>query len=553
MANGAPAWTIDEAAATADTEPGPGQIASVALPASGDHSATTDAGSALPLREVVDSGSLEEPEGQSSEVGARVARNFSVLVGGQVVTWTMTLLWTLIVPRALGPVRLGILVSAQSVAGVLGIVLGMGTRNYLVRETVISRGAGPKLVGTALILRLTVSPLVGLAAVGWARIAHYGHDARLVLYLITAMTVLTLLTEPLQAAFQAIERMKYLAYADIVNKSAQTIIGIAVVLVGFRVVGIAANMAIMAGVVFVLTFWWLRPYFHIDVRTNFRLMARMTRQSMPFWAFGVFGMIYFWIDTIMLSLMTRSEVVGWYGATTSLFQTLMFLPVLVQTAWLPRLVAAFVKSRRDLATTARTPVELVLIIGVPIAMATALVADPLIPAVYGPRYAQAVPVLIVLAACVPAIYLNIILGTVLLAAKRHRVWTGVMAGAAVFNPLVNLVLIPMTEHRYHNGAIGAAISLVLTEVLMDGVFVLASRDVFDRRVIKRCALVCVASAGMGAVAYAMRPLGTAISLAAGFATLGILAAMLRIVGRHELEMVRSGLAHVRGQFAAKAT
>ena len=553
MANGAPAWTIDEAAATEDTEPGSGPIASAALHGSGDRSVTTEGESALPLREVVDLRSGEEREGQSSAVGGRVARNFGVLVGGQVVTWTMTLLWTLIVPRALGPVRLGILVSAQSVAGVLGIALGMGTRNYLVRETVISRGAGPKLVGTALILRLTFSPLVGLAAVGWAHIAHYGHDATLVLYLITAMTVLTLLTEPLQAAFQAIERMKYLAYADIVNKSAQTIIGVAVVLVGFRVVGIAANMAIMAGVVFLLMFWWLRPYFHIDIKTNFRLMARMTRQSMPYWTFGVFGMIYFWIDTIMLSLMTRSEVVGWYGATTSLFQTLMFLPVLVQTAWLPRLVAAFVKSRRDFATTARTPVELVLIIGVPIAMATALVADPLIHAVYGPRYAQAVPVMIVLAVCVPAIYLNIILGTVLLAAKRHRVWTSVMAGAAVFNPLVNLVLIPMTERRYHNGAIGAAISLVLTEVLMDGAFILASRDAFDRRVVKRCALVCLASAGMGAVAHATRPLGTPLSLAAGFATLGILAAMLRIVGRRELEMVRSGLAHVRRQLPAKAT
>ena len=44
-----------------------------------------------------------------------------------------------------------------------------------------------------------------------------------------------------------------------------------------------------------------------------------------------------------------------------------------------------------------------------------------------------------------------------------------------------------------------------------------------------------------------------MSLAAGFATLGILAAMLSIVGRQELEMVRSGLAHVRGQLAAKGT
>ena len=55
-------------------------------------------------------------------------------------------------------------------------------------------------------------------------------------------------------------------------------------------------------------------------------------------------MIYLWIDTIMLTLMTRSDVVGWYGASTQLFQTLMFLPVFVQTAWLPRLVSAFGKA-----------------------------------------------------------------------------------------------------------------------------------------------------------------------------------------------------------------
>ena len=190
-------------------------------------------------------------------------------------------------------------------------------------------------------------------------------------------------------------------------------------------------------------------------------MARMTKQSMPYWAFGVFGMIYFWIDTIMLSLMTRSEVVGWYGATTSLFQTLMFLPVLVQTAWLPRLVAAFVKSKRDLVDDGPNSGR----DGADHWSAhcdghrdRGISPDP--RGVWA-RFAQAVPVLIVLAAVCSADLSEHYPGAVLLAAKRHAVWTGVMAGAAVFNPLVNLVLIPMTEHRFHNGAIGAAISLVL--------------------------------------------------------------------------------------------
>src|SRR5579875_3302804 len=293
---------------------------------------------------------------EANEPGRRVARNLGALLGGQAITWTVTLAWTVVVPRALGPVGLGILVSAQSVSGVLGIVLGMGTRNYLVREAVIDPAEGPKLVGTALVLRLATAPLVGAAAVVWAHLAHDGRQAAIVLYLITAMTVLTLITEPLQAAFQAIERMKYLAYADIINKTAQSLIGI------------AANMAIIAVVVLVLTYWWLRSHFSVDVRTSVARMRHMARQSIAYWAFGLFGMVYFWIDTIMLSLMTRPQVVGWYGITSQLFQTLMFLPVLVQTAWLPRLVAAFTAGPRELSATARTPVVLILAISAPIAV-----------------------------------------------------------------------------------------------------------------------------------------------------------------------------------------
>ena len=58
----------------------------------------------------------------------------AVLAAAQLLTWTMTLLWTLVVPRALGPAGMGSIVTAWSVTGVLGIVLGLGTRNYLVRE-----------------------------------------------------------------------------------------------------------------------------------------------------------------------------------------------------------------------------------------------------------------------------------------------------------------------------------------------------------------------------------------------------------------------------------
>ena len=66
-----------------------------------------------------------------------VGRNVTVMAFGQLITWTMTLLWTLVVPRSLGPNGLGTIMAAWSITGIFGVVLGLGTRNYLVRESAV--------------------------------------------------------------------------------------------------------------------------------------------------------------------------------------------------------------------------------------------------------------------------------------------------------------------------------------------------------------------------------------------------------------------------------
>lgn len=487
----------------------------------------------------------DSPE-QAREDRRRVGRNLGALASGQVVTWVMTLLWTLVVPRTLGPVGLGLVVSAQSVSGVLTVVLGVGARNYLVREIVVDGDRTAELLRTAILLRLTLAPIVALAAVIWAHAAHYGHDASVVLYVITVMGILTLLAEPLQAAFQATERMKYLAYGDMINKTLQSVVGIAVVVIGFGAIGLAVNMAAAAAVVALYYGLRLRRFFRMDAKTSFRKMGTMAKQSSSYWVAWFFGYFYFWIDAIMLTLMTRSKVVGWYGATTSLFISLSFLPALVGTAWLPRLVASFAHGHRNLVKTARTPIEFIFVISVPVAAGTAMIAGPLVHAIYGPAYAHAVPVMIILAACIPSGYLNIILVQVLVAAKRQAIWSWVMVVAAVINPAMNLVLIPLTESRYHNGAIGAAISLLLTEGLMTVVgFVLVGRHVFDRHAIRRCLLATAASGAMLLVAYATHSVGTLPSLAAGACTLVLLTVALRIPTSDEIALIRSGIARVR--------
>src|SRR5919199_4778372 len=89
---------------------------------------------------------------------ASIGRNLAAMASGQLVTWTMTLAWTLVVPRLLGPAGMGLIVAAWSVTGMLATVLGFGTRNYLVRAIVVTPDDAGQLIGTGVLLRLGLAP-----------------------------------------------------------------------------------------------------------------------------------------------------------------------------------------------------------------------------------------------------------------------------------------------------------------------------------------------------------------------------------------------------------
>ena len=478
--------------------------------------------------------------------GPKMGRNFRFLASSQLITWTMTLLWTLVVPRALGPANLGTIMTAWAVTGILGVILGLGTRNYLVRESVTKPDAAPQLIGTALVLRVVLSPLIFGAALVYGQIDGWDHDAMIVLILAAAATVFVQIAEPLQAGFQSTERMEYLAYSDIISKSGQGLVGIVVVLIGFGTIGVTACWALMTGLVVLLDLYWLRGVVRLDLRTNVRRMVALAKASVPYWAFGLFFMIYLWIDFVMLSLLTTDQVVGWYSVPTRLFQTLMFLPVVVATAWLPHFVRGFEKGDDKLKDAARQPVELVLLLSLPIAALTVAAADPAIHLLYGDAYANSVPVMAILGLCIPPMYMNIMLSQVLIAMNRQVTWTWVMAVTTIINPLFNLGLIPYTQHHYDNGAIGAAISLLLTEIIVVAAgFWLIGRKVFDGGTGRRTALGAAAAVAAWAAAYAVHgTVGWVASLVLAVLVYAGVAALLRVFTAGEVALMRNALRRV---------
>jgi O-antigen/teichoic acid export membrane protein len=481
-----------------------------------------------------------EPPGNLSPVPRRrLAMNVSFLAGSQVITWTVTLLWTLIVPRALGPEGMGMVVTALAASGVLGAALSLGTRTYLVRTMTATPEESGRLAGTAMALRILLA-IPGVAVMTlFVRLAHFDSTQTLLVGLATAGMLLSLLAEPIQASFQARERMEYIAFGTVFNTVGLSFGGIALVLIGFRATGLMAWSLMLSGLALALNLLWLRAFHSIDWRTSLWRLQSLLRASLVYAATSFFGMVYVWVGSVMLAALTPATTVGWFGASNRLFSTLMFVPTLVATAWLPRLVTAYGHGKGKLEREARWPLELVLIISLPVAAGTALIAGGVVNALYGPEYARSVPVLIILAACCVPMYFNIVAYQVLVAWNRPGVWNRVMVVGTIVNAVLNVVTIRYFQHQYGNGGIGAAVSLLVTELMMSAVGLAVLRGMLARGSAVRLGKAALATLGMSAVVLAVAGVGFVAQALIGALAFAGLAWLLRLPTAQEQDELRN--------------
>ena len=475
---------------------------------------------------------------------AVLIRNITVLAGSQVITWTASLAWALIVPRSLGAQGTGVFTLSVAASQMIGVFIGLGMAPLLVREISINRERAPRLLATAIVLRLALAvPALGALAL-LARLAHFEGDELVGLYLGWGVAAVYALYGPFQAALQAIERMQYLAYSDVITKTGVIVISIVLVLVGLGAISLlSTTVAVMAGVL-VLNFVWIRRYFHLQWRVTASDVRNLVMDSLPYCGFAIFFNFYLWIDSLMLGVMTSVQVVGWYGMPTKLFGTLMFLPVILSTAWLPRLAAAHrQESDEPLSEAARSPLEIVVALSLPVCAGVILLAGPVIHFLYGPDFDQSAPIMTLLALSVPPMYLNIMVNQVLVAANRQMVWTKAMGVACVVNPALNLILIPYFQRTHGNGGIGAGLSLLITELVLAGIAVVAVRSCFRGSFVGRTVRAAAATAGMAGAMLLAQQFGFVAQLVVGLLVYPLLAWGFRVVAPDELrqllEMVKS--------------
>lgn len=472
----------------------------------------------------------------SRHTRSRLVRNMLMLFGGQVASWGFAVLWLFFVPRKLGPTAIGELVIATSVTAILGTFVTQGAGTLLTKEIAREPEVAGRLVGGAMVMRLACVVPAFLVTTLYAWLLHFSAEQTTLVWLATAGMLAAALSGALQAAFSGMERMEFIAYANVIGNGLTSILGIALILSGGKVVALMVLDVALTVIVLVLNVVWARRLLSIRWRGSIAVIPHIVRGGLSYWIGGLFFVTYLWIDSVLLSMMAPASVVGWYGAPTQLFTSVLMVSGVLGTAWFPRMAAAFKDGPRQLRDVARPAVEAVVVVSLPIAIGIVLTAKPLVQLLYGARFAGAAPVLVVLGLTVIPTFFNMIAYQVLLASNRQVGWIKVVALATVLNVVLNLVLVP----RYQaagNGAVGAAVSLLTSEVFESvGAMLLLTWLVpsLGSRVLRAAA----ATALMAGTVLLAAPLGLAAEIAAGVVGFCAFALVLRVASREEVAEVR---------------
>lgn len=260
--------------------------------------------------------------------------------------------------------------------------------------------------------------------------------------------------------FQKHLRMEKVALAELAGRAVQ----LGLVWWIIRAEGTFLNLVwamSLAGLVnFVLVFYFARRWVGLKLELDFSFWRRMLKQSLPLAAASVLVMVYFKLDTIMLSLMKDETAVGIYSVAYRVLENLIFLPTMFVGLLMPLFSRYFAGDLSFFKKTANLAQRVFLITVVPLVGGGIFLAERIIIFLAGRDFFEAGPVLAVLLVALGAIFFGAIYSNLLIAAGQQKKLTWVFGLGALFNFSLNLIFIPRFSF------LGAAFTTLLTEILV---------------------------------------------------------------------------------------
>lgn len=483
-----------------------------------------------------------------------VARNLSTLLMTQLGTWLVSAAMLVVVPRYLGDEAFGQLMFAFVYVAFFELVALFGTGTFLIKQVAREPEQLGRYAANGAALGTVWAGLLALAAIALALALGFPRTTLELVAVFSLGMFLNAVTSPLIAGLHGVQRMARPAFWLLVRSYVASITGLVVLVASGSVVAYAfvLNVANVIPLVAALVTLW--PHLRRSRPFELPLWRTIMVGGSPFFVSSALLMVHGRVDIPMLQWLSNDQTVGWYALAYQWVATPALFAVAVSTAFFPALSAQGQALTPTFIQMANGALRLVMFVAAPAALGIALVADQMLHLVYGPEFDPSIVLVQILAIHIPLVGMNVLLSTIAISADRQRKVVKIGLAAAVFNPVANLVAIPLAARLLGNAAIGAAVVTVVTEViLVTGFLLLRPRGVLDRPTAIRLARIGLAALAMVPPVVLLDDAALLLRIGAGVLGYGLASIVLKTFSPFELQRGVDALRRGRNRPPVEAT
>ncbi|MBI4040210.1 flippase [Candidatus Daviesbacteria bacterium] len=374
----------------------------------------------------------------------KVLRNSAWLISAQIFTKAIAFFYTLFLARSLGVSDFGLYVVALSYFALISSIADLGITRYLTREIALSGQKIGSILSTSMLFRLII---LAITFLGFA-LANFLFDSDKLRGYLSVLAVLAILPQgislTLDAVFIALHRNKFSAIGAVFLSIATSTTGFLLVQSSLGVFG--AVMAVTFGqIIYALALALLSGWQKVDFwdKPDFAQISKILKGSAPYGFLGAIGLLYFRVDTLILSYIKGSYDTGIYGAAYKFLEALVFIPGSLALTLFPVMAKLHEIDNAQIKSLYLKIMGLMSVLGLLVAIVFILIL-PIVIRIFLPAYLSSIQVIQVLAISIPFMFVHVPASQVLLSSNKYlKPIILISVANLAFNVILNLIYIPM--------------------------------------------------------------------------------------------------------------
>ena len=408
----------------------------------------------------------------------QAVKTISLLWLGSILGAGCAFLTQVLLARELGPAAFGVFAATLAMVMLVSPLASFGVGSFWLKAFGQEGWQAVRWLRASLKYTLLTTLLVLAALFSWAMFGPHDAITRSLLIVLSVYLLGQIAVELVSAKLQLEERYLALALWQFLPHLLRLLLVamLALVMVQWMTLhNVAYAYALISVAVFLLgAFLMWRMYRgqlalkgHGTAKVGATLsgqstsMRQVIAQSWPFGLAGVFYLIYFQSDIILLKYITGDEAAGSYNVAFVIMVAVYMLPsVIYQKFLLPKIHRWANHDRAKFYQVYRQGNIVMLILGLLAMVAIWMLAPWGVVFLFGQNYQEAVRLLVILAVSAPVLFVASSVGATLVTQEHMKSKVKCMGVVAGVNIVLNILLIP------HYGAFGAAVATIISNVAL---------------------------------------------------------------------------------------